>query len=190
MVNFLAAIGTFILALAMGAPFPGAVLLAAGAWAVVHFARGDLRRLNERISHLEKEVALLKGEPVSDVPVADVPVPEVPVADVPVPQPLPAEPAPAFETPAQSQPLLQPQPQPVPDPQPIAEQPSFLSRLISGNLVAKVGAIVLFFGVGFLLKFAYDRNMVSPEVRVLAVALAAAAASAIGWRLLDRKSVV
>jgi uncharacterized membrane protein len=187
MVNFLAAIGTFILALAMGAPFPGAVLLAAGAWAVVHFARGDLRRLNERISHLEKEVALLKGEPVSDVPVADVPVPEVPVADVPVPQPLPAEPAPAFETPAQSQPLLQPQPQPVPDPQPIAEQPSFLSRLISGNIVAKVGAVVLFFGVGFLLKFAYDRNMVSPEVRVLGVALAAAAASAIGWRLLERR---
>lgn len=171
--NFLAAIGTFILALATGVPFPGAVLLAAGAWAVVHFARGYLRSLNERISHLEKEVALLKGEPVSDM-----------AAPPPAPQ---AEPEPVAEPLA----AAVEQPEPVPE-QPAAipdsfEQPSFFARLISGNIVAKVGAVVLFFGVGFLLKFAYDRNMVSPEVRVLAVALAAAAASAIGWRLLERR---
>ena len=171
--NFLAAIGTFILALSTGVPFPGALLLAAGAWAVVHFARGYLRRLNERISHLEKEVALLKGEPVSDV-----------AAPPPAPQ---AEPDPVAEPLAavveQPEPVLE-QPAAIPD---SFEQPSFFSRLISGNIVAKVGAVVLFFGVGFLLKFAYDRNMVSPEVRVLAVALAAAAASAIGWRLLERR---
>jgi uncharacterized membrane protein len=70
-------------------------------------------------------------------------------------------------------------------------EPSFLSKLFSnlfsGNIVAKAGAIVLFFGVGFLLKFAYDRNMISPELRLAAVALAAVVVLILGWRLLERR---
>ena len=61
--------------------------------------------------------------------------------------------------------------------------PSLISRLLSGNIVAKVGAIILFFGVGFLLKFAYERNMVSPEARLVGVALAAVAVFVTGWKL-------
>jgi uncharacterized membrane protein len=70
-------------------------------------------------------------------------------------------------------------------------EPSFLAKLLSkffsGNIVAKVGAIVLFFGVGFLLKFAYDRDMISPELRLAAVALVAIVVFILGWKLLERR---
>jgi len=65
--------------------------------------------------------------------------------------------------------------------------PSFFSRLVSGNIVAKAGAIILFLGVGFLLKLAYDRNMVPPEMRLLGVAAAAAGVFLTGWRLRERR---
>ena len=70
---------------------------------------------------------------------------------------------------------------------PEVDEPSFFSRLLSGNIVAKVGAIILFFGVGFLLKFAYERNMVSPEVRLLGVALTAFVLCVVGWKLMARR---
>ncbi|MCC7485330.1 MAG: DUF2339 domain-containing protein [Burkholderiales bacterium] len=65
--------------------------------------------------------------------------------------------------------------------------PSFLERLVSGNIVAKVGAVVLFFGVGFLLKYAYDRSLFPPAARLGAVALGAAVVFACGWRMRDRR---
>jgi uncharacterized membrane protein len=52
-----------------------------------------------------------------------------------------------------------------------------------GNLVVRVGILVLFIGVGFLLKFAVDRDMVPIEVRLSAAALGGIALLAIGWRL-------
>ena len=64
---------------------------------------------------------------------------------------------------------------------------TLLSKVFSGNIVAKVGAIILFFGVGFLLKFAYDRGMISPELRLAAVALFAIVVFVLGWKLLERR---
>lgn len=66
-------------------------------------------------------------------------------------------------------------------------EPSLLSRLLAGNIVAKVGAIVLFFGVGFLLKFAYDRGMMPPELRLAGVALAAAVVFVLGWKFKESR---
>jgi len=36
-------------------------------------------------------------------------------------------------------------------------------RLFAGNVVAKIGVLVLFFGVAFLLKYAYERIHVPIE---------------------------
>lgn len=52
-----------------------------------------------------------------------------------------------------------------------------------GNLVVRVGVVVLFFGVAFLLKYAAERGLVPIEVRLSGVALAGMALLAIGWRL-------
>ena len=71
--------------------------------------------------------------------------------------------------------------------EPVDDEPSLIARLFSGNIVAKVGVVVLFFGVGFLLKFAYDRGLMPPELRLLGVAAAAVGLFFTGWRLRDTR---
>lgn len=63
--------------------------------------------------------------------------------------------------------------------------PRLIERLLEGNVVAKIGVIVLFFGVGFLLKFAYDRGMFPPGMRLIAVAAASGVMFLIGRRLME-----
>ena len=57
----------------------------------------------------------------------------------------------------------------------------------SGNVVLKVGIIILFFGVSFLLKYAAQRNMIPIEFRLTGVALGGIALVAIGWFLARKK---
>ncbi|MFC1719857.1 DUF2339 domain-containing protein [Pseudomonadota bacterium] len=63
--------------------------------------------------------------------------------------------------------------------------------LTTGNVPVKVGVIVSFIGVSFLLKYAIDRDLISIslEVRLIAVALAGTALVAIGWRLRHRMRI-
>ncbi|MCI5120380.1 MAG: DUF2339 domain-containing protein, partial [Candidatus Electrothrix sp. AUS4] len=51
-----------------------------------------------------------------------------------------------------------------------------------GNVVLRVGLLVLFFGVAFLLKYAVERNMLSIELRLLGVALGGIVMLLLGWR--------
>ena len=60
---------------------------------------------------------------------------------------------------------------------------------LSGNTVAKVGAIILFFGVGFLIKYAADSGILSIETRLSAVVIAAIAALVMGWRLRTKNAL-
>ncbi|HBG20349.1 MAG TPA: DUF2339 domain-containing protein, partial [Desulfobulbaceae bacterium] len=53
----------------------------------------------------------------------------------------------------------------------------------SGNLVLKLGIIILFFGVAFLLKYAAQRNMVPIEMRLAGVAASGMVMLGLGWRL-------
>lgn len=65
--------------------------------------------------------------------------------------------------------------------------PNFWQRLLSGNIVAKVGAVVLFFGVGFLLKYAYDHAVLPVPLRLAGVAAGGLAMLVAGWRLAPRR---
>ncbi|HKQ22858.1 MAG TPA: DUF2339 domain-containing protein [Burkholderiales bacterium] len=86
-------------------------------------------------------------------------------------------PAPIFAAPVSSQPA----------------EPSYFDRawnwLTGGNSLVRVGVVVLFFGVGFLLKYAYEHTHLPIEVRLIGVALGAAVMLVIGWRLRERKPV-
>src|SRR5262249_17263020 len=99
---------------------------------------------------------------------------------------------------------LQPPPIPIkPPPIPIERkrpalpprQPGIFDRLfkaardwlLGGNTVVRVGIVVLFFGVAFLLKYAADNSMLPVELRMAGVALGAIALLAIGWRIGDRR---
>jgi uncharacterized membrane protein len=57
----------------------------------------------------------------------------------------------------------------------------------TGNVVVKVGVIVLLFGVAFLVKYVAERTRVPIELRLTAVALGAMAMLVLGWRLRERR---
>jgi len=57
----------------------------------------------------------------------------------------------------------------------------------TGNIILKIGLIVLFFGVSFLLKYAAQRNFVPIELRLTAVSLGGLVLLGIGWRLRLRR---
>jgi uncharacterized membrane protein len=64
--------------------------------------------------------------------------------------------------------------------------PTLLQRMLSGNLVAKLGVVILFYGVAFGIKFALENAIVPVEVWFALAALGGAVLLAIGWRLRER----
>lgn len=56
-----------------------------------------------------------------------------------------------------------------------------------GNIVVRVGAVILFFGVAFLLKYAAENTNISMSVRLIGVAIGAIAMLAFGWKLKDKR---
>ena len=65
----------------------------------------------------------------------------------------------------------------------------YIKNYFSGpNLMVRVGVIVLFFGVGFLLKYAAERSQISLEFKLMAVAIGAIVMLIIGWRLRERNA--
>ena len=59
--------------------------------------------------------------------------------------------------------------------------------LLGGNTVARVGAIILFFGVAFLLKYAADQGLFPIEIRLMAAALGGMVLITFGWLLRTRR---
>ncbi|WP_288842044.1 DUF2339 domain-containing protein [uncultured Deefgea sp.] len=55
--------------------------------------------------------------------------------------------------------------------------------LFGGNTVVRLGIIILFFGVGFLLKYASDNHLLPIEYRLCGLVLGAGVLLGIGWRL-------
>lgn len=53
----------------------------------------------------------------------------------------------------------------------------------TGNIFVRIGVLVLFFGVAFLLKYASDNNMLPIEYRLAGAGLGGIALLATGWRL-------
>lgn len=69
-----------------------------------------------------------------------------------------------------------------------AAQPNpILAWLTGGNTIARVGLLILFFGLAFLLKYAADQDMLPVELRVAAVAAGGVALLLLGWRLRERR---
>jgi uncharacterized membrane protein len=63
-------------------------------------------------------------------------------------------------------------------------QPSWLVEFFTtGNVVAKVGMVIVFFGVAFLVRYAADRGLLPIEFRLIAVALGSLVLLWVGWHL-------
>ncbi|MGU7779351.1 DUF2339 domain-containing protein [Burkholderia sp. PU8-34] len=146
-------------------------------------------RLEATVDTLTREIATLRGQlagvksaasaPASDAsarPASQAPL--QPVADA-------AQAATPATTPAASSPASPP----------AKHEPDLVERafraardwLLGGNTVVRVGIIVLFFGVAFLLKYAADNNLLPIEFRLAGTALGATALLAVGWRVAARR---
>ena len=106
----------------------------------------------------------------------------MPLAELPTPAKAAAQaPAPVRAPPA-------PRPPAVPPPSLEERMPPFLRKLIfGGNTIVKVGVLILFLGLAFLLRYAAERVTVPVELRYAGVALLGAVLLGLGWRLRTRK---
>ncbi len=57
-----------------------------------------------------------------------------------------------------------------------------------GNVVARVGIVVLFFGVAFLVKYAAERDLIPIELRLAAAAIGGVGLIVLGWHLRQRRA--
>ncbi|MCW8908755.1 MAG: DUF2339 domain-containing protein [Sedimenticola sp.] len=188
----------YILAILGGVLATGALGLEATVFgALIGYLLGAVYQQGQRLQRLSQELDQLKGVPVEsrrqETPKAahahstaappsrleaepseidfDLELPDEPEASTPVP--VHRSPPPAQEAP----------------------QPTLASRLAGmlqayfsgGNLIVRVGIIVLFFGVAFLLKYAADNSYLPIELRLAGVALSGVVMLVLGWRLRQRR---
>ena len=60
--------------------------------------------------------------------------------------------------------------------------------IFGGNTTVRVGVVVLFFGVAFLLKYAVEHSLLPIELRLAGAALGGIVLLVIGWRLRERRT--
>jgi len=183
---------------ALGALAGGGIGFVAGALLGGLVGKGIGMNRTDRLGALEERVAKLELrldiELVRSRLAGDAPPPEVTEPAAPVPQPatpmaepeLPAvatrEPVPEIRAVAESAPAAAPAVAPEQ-----AHGPSLWERMMGANLVAKVGVVILFFGIAFLLRYAYERIHVPIELRLAGASLVALVMLVIGWRLRESR---
>ena len=158
----------------------GDSLVGAVGGAMIGVVLAHITRLDRRIRQLESSVG--EQPPVPALPEATPPL-QARVEEAETAAPL-KPPVSSWELPKSDQASRQP-----------LILRSFLAKatdwFTTGNVPVKIGVIISFFGVAFLLKYAIERElMVIPlEFRLLAVAAAGVALIVIGWRLREKARV-
>ena len=132
----------------------------------------------------EPAVARAMPAPAPVQPDIDLTAP-VPAAIVAALEPAPA-PAPAPAPTARAPRAVQPPPAPA---VPLRDRlPPVVSRWIfGGNTIVKIGVLILFLGLAFLLRYTAERVTVPVQFRYMGVALVGVVLTGLGWRLRGRK---
>lgn len=166
------------------------------AGAALGYLLAQIRMLQDKVRKLSNQVA----EAPAARPLAE-PAATAAEPDQSTLQPLaPTPPAPAATV---QKTIKKPAPETITDipqhPSPRVRAPDPFDRLVemaknwltTGNVPVKLGVIVSFFGVAFLLRYAVDQGfiVISIEARYLAVTAAAGLLLAIGWRLREKLPV-
>jgi uncharacterized membrane protein len=142
-------------------------------------------RLTARVEKLELELTQLRrllAEQRGAAPAAEAAAPAIPppvLAETVAPSAIPQPPSIAAAPPPPPAP-----PPPAPPPPPDALERAFAAArawALGGNLVARLGLLTLFVGVGFLLKYSIDHAMLPVEFRLAGVAIGAIGLLGAGW---------
>ena len=170
--------------------------------ALLGFLLGRVIHLGKRLGRAEQMLAQLERRVVGGEPTAAEP-PQTTSRTEPAPVPAesetateaePLKPAAAAQwaepaTPAHASPLPEVE---LPDiEEPARPNPLWnaITRFFTdGNLVVRVGIVVLFFGVAFLVKYASERDLLPIELRLAAAALGAVGLIVLGWVLRQRRT--
>ncbi len=156
----------------------------------------SIAELNTRLDQLEGGAPGTEASPTSAAPAA------ARTGQVaPEPQPATEPPAAARPTPAAAGAAASTTAVPAEpgrDWTPPPRQPSVLDRRMrafgqtvvrfatTGNPVVRIGAVVLFIGVAYLMRYAYEHSLVPLEFRLAGAALGGIVLLGFGWRLRDR----
>ena len=75
-----------------------------------------------------------------------------------------------------------------------SKEPSKLMQFLinyftKGNLLVRIGGIILFFGLAFLAKYAAEYSTISMQTRLIFIALTAIALVALGWKLRNKDGI-
>ncbi|WP_407275458.1 DUF2339 domain-containing protein [Halothiobacillus sp. DCM-1] len=198
-----------VLGMIVGATLADEVGLVAGGLAGYLLAR--MQQLSARVAELSDEVARWRASPAAPVaesviePMPDeldalnaLDEPQACAARAESPRPSPAPPAMSDAVPASPDEAQWPSTAPAgahgygwqPPVDSAPQDTPFWQRaydwLVTGNVVAKLGVIVLFFGLAFLLKYAADRAIFPIEWRLATVALGGGVLFGFGWFLRHR----
>jgi len=112
----------------------------------------------------------------------------VAAAPAPTPQPVVIEPVVAKEEVVEASPAPTPEPPPPPPPPTPPAKPNFIvAWFTGGNTIVRVGLVILFFGLAFLVKYGVEHQLIPVEIRVAFVAAAGIALLVIGWRLRGKR---
>jgi uncharacterized membrane protein len=138
--------------------------------------------LEARVAQLEARLARLErgDETASAAATMVAALPEAGEASSGTESPAPIV---ASAEPALSTPQAALESTPVQGEEPPPARNRFVAWMLGGNAIARVGVVILFLGLAFLLKYAAEHAILSPWMRVAGVAAAGVALLAFGWRV-------
>jgi len=159
------------------------------------------KQLQRQIESLRKQLAAATKQAAQPGPAEN----EAIITAAP-PEPEFSPPSPIVETSAEPVPAASNMPpltaSVTPDPGPRAKNPvdhfedlvrrignAVTSYFTDGNIFVRIGILILFFGIAFLLKYAAEHSRIPLEFRFIGAALGGLALLAFGWRLRRRKAV-
>lgn len=168
--------------------------IAAPAVSPAMMAEGRIAALEARVSVLEARLQAMAGgqswsqaaasvQPPEGMPPEAVP-PEAVPPEVAPPQGVPPVEEPAAREAAVEEPAAKkppPPPREPPKPNPI------IAWFTGGNAIARIGVVVLFIGLAFLLRYSIEAGLVPPELRVAGIGFAGLVLLVIGFRLRNKK---
>ncbi len=160
--NWSRVIGLMVLGAIIGAAALDEGGLLAGA--VIGWLAARVQELGDRLQTLERRLTSAEPRPMPQLHPDQPPTAQAPAAQLPSRAVTPPAPPSALA----------------------AGFARALTFFTTGNVVAKVGVVVLFIGVAFLVNYAIENALLPPELRLAGAALLGVALLAIGFRLRHR----
>jgi uncharacterized membrane protein len=188
---------TLLLLFVFGYPFLAASIMGGGAKRRIGELEGELAQFRKLDATGGSAPRAPPAQPAQPAPISRAAAQPEPAPAAQIAAAAPRAPdiatTPAFPHAAPAAPPRTPPPGPQPASAPQAapyaprQQPRWLlaarNWLLTGNLVAKLGLVILFIGVAFLLKYVAETVVIPIELRLAGVVLADLGLLAWGWRL-------